>query len=140
MKRFVLILIILFAVSCSSDESRKIEINKIDAFAFQLDEGWELNGSAIIKNFTVVENENNFSSKLSYYINLTQPDSSIVEEADYGLIDISEAEELSEYQLNFQIELDSGFSSGNYNLLLIVLDDVNGTSDSISTSFELSVD
>lgn len=140
MKRFVLILIILFAVSCSKEEEKNVKIENIDAFAFQLDNGWELNSTAIVKDFMSKENSGKFNSKLSYYVNLTQPDSAVVEEADYGVIDILENEEQTEYQLNLQIELDSGFSSGNYKMLVVVMDDLNGKQDSITVNFELSSD
>ncbi len=138
MKRIMFLIALLFLVSCTKEEDKKIEVGNLEAFAFQLDKGWELNASAIVKDFKIDKVEDNYKSKLSYYINITQPDSSIVEEADYGIIDISESEEKNEHQLNIQIEFDSGFGSGNYEMLLIVMDDLSGEQDSIATKFELS--
>lgn len=140
MKRILFVVLILLAAACSEKDVKKIEVSNVDAFAYQLDKGWELNGSAIIKNFSSEKSNDKYTSKLSYYVNLTQPDSSVLEEADYGVIDISENEEVDEHQLDLQIELDSGFSTGKYELLLVVMDDLNGTQDSTKTNFELTSD
>ncbi len=75
-----LISILLFA--CSGREI-KLELFSSDAYAFFLGDSWELNSSVRIKGFFINE-EKKPDVRLTYIVNLIQPDSSVIFEADKG--------------------------------------------------------
>ena len=56
MKKLIFIFAALTIFSCSK-EQEKLEIFSEEAFAFYLEESWELNASARIKGFTQLESE-----------------------------------------------------------------------------------
>lgn len=133
----IFLLFVLFFISCSEDEL-KLEVYSPEAFAFQIDEEWELNASAQVKGFTQVVEDDEFLTKLSYYSNLITPRGELLEEVDYGMIDKKNAEELIDTQLEIQIILDSSFAQGEYTLQIFVLDDYSGQEDSTQVKFNLS--
>jgi hypothetical protein len=56
MKQLILIFITLMLFSCSK-EQEKLELFSEEAFAFYLEESWELNASARVKGFTQLEDD-----------------------------------------------------------------------------------
>lgn len=134
---FLSILLFLTFFSCS-DEELKLEVYSPEAFAFQLDSEWELNASAQVKGFTQVEENEEYSTKLSYYVNLITPSGELLEEIDYGLIDRKSDEKLVDTQLEIQVMMDSSFAQGEYTLQIFVLDDLSEQQDSTQVKFTLS--
>ena len=134
----LIILIFLLFFACSEEEVLKLEVYSPEAFAFQLDESWELNASVQVKSFMQEELENSYTSKLSYYVNLTTPSGELLEEVDYGLVNKSNDEKMTDLQVDIQIVLDSSFKAGEYEIEIYVLDDLAGQKESAKTTFELS--
>ena len=134
----LIILIFLLFFACSEEEVLKLEVYSPEAFAFQLDESWELNASVQVKSFMQEELENSYTSKLSYYVNLTTPSGELLEEVDYGLVNKSNDEKMTDLQVDIQIVLDSSFKAGKYEIEIYVLDDLAGQKESAKTTFELS--
>lgn len=113
---------ILMVIACS--EEKKFEIASTEAFAFTLDNGWELNALANIDGFTQNENEEGeFSAKLSYYMHLVTPENDTLYEADYGYIDKHETEEIMGIEIESFMEIDSSFIAGSYKIIFEVTDD-----------------
>lgn len=137
MKKYLLVIIALFVLFACSEEEQKLEIYSPEAFAFQIDNNWELNASAQVKGFKQVEEDLEYSTKLSYYANLITPNGELLEEVDYGMINKRTEEELLDVQIGIQIVLDSSFAEGTYTLQLFVLDDYSEQKDSVSTKFSL---
>jgi len=137
MKKLSLIIIVFVFVACSEEE-QKLEVYNAEAFAFQLDSEWELNASAQVKGFSQVEENEEFSAKLSYYANLVSPSGDLLEEIDYGMIDRTSKEELIDTQLEMQVVLDSSFAKGEYTLQIFVIDDLSEQQDSTEVKFDLS--
>ncbi len=131
-----LLLLVSIFISCS-DEETKLEVYNSEAFAFQLDKEWELNASAQVKGFKQFEEEDKYTAKLSYYVNLTTPSGELLEEVDYGMIDRESNEELLDTQLEIQIVLDESFSEGEYTLHIIVNDDLSEQQAQTEVKFSL---
>ena len=167
MKKLILLVVVLTIFSCSK-EQEKLEIFSEEAFAFYLEESWELNASARIKGFTQQESEEYlpktgrkiqetddgsiilddkvetkvlmdiFTAKLSYSINIITPASDTLTNIDYGLIDELSEEEMVDLVLETQIEIDSAFAVGKYKLVFIVDDNLSQRTVSSEKEFELT--
>ena len=138
MKKLILIIIALSFFSCSK-EQEKLELFSEEAFAFYLEESWELNASARVKGFTQVEDDNdNYNAKLYYSINLITPAADTLSDVDYGLIDESREEEMMDLPLETQIEIDSSFAVGKYKIVFIVDDNLSPRTVTSEKEFELT--
>lgn len=139
MKKIIITaLTILAAVfACSDEQQKPLELFSGEAFAFKLDNSWELNGSAYVRNFTQKENEFGYNHKISYRIDLVKPDG----EEFYLLSDEVEnnvKEKALDIPLEFQTELDTSFSFGKYKIIFSVKDEISGKTGNIETYFELN--
>lgn len=134
MKKVLLFLLIsLFLISCAKEP--KVEITSAEAFAFKLEEGWEINATARTAGFAQIEKENSdlYFTHLDYNINLYTPEDTLYD-IDYDSVVDSTEEELIHIQVEAQIELDSGFVAGNYSIEFIVEDKYSSTKDTIITN------
>ena len=138
MKNILIILIFstLLFIGCS--EEPKLILFSPESFAFSLDNGWEVNASVNAKGFAQIEKENSdlYFTHLSYSVNLYTPEDSI-NNADYGSITDSASEKTMDTQIETQLELDNGFTKGNYTLEFIVEDKYSTTKDTLLTRFIL---
>lgn len=133
MKKAILILSLTTILITSCADDPKVKLTNPEAFAFTLDEGWEINATVQSSGFAQYEKENSdlYFTHIDYSINLyTLQDTILV--ADYGSVIDSTSEEKAEVQLETQIELDSGFSKGNYIVEFIVEDKYSSTLDTVS--------
>lgn len=137
MKKLTLVISLFILFACSEDEL-KLEVYNPEAFAYQFDTEWELNASAQVKGFTQTEEGEEYSTKLSYYVNLVTANGELLEEVDYGMVDKKSKEELLDTQLEIQISLDSSFVLGEYTLQIFVIDDFSENQDSTQVKFSLS--
>jgi len=138
MKTTILLTILatLLFIGCSEDPNLKLFTP--EAFAFSLDDGWEVNASVIAKGFAQIEKENSelYHTHIYYSVNLFTPEDSIYD-ADYNSIIDSTNEKIMDMQIETQLELDKGFSKGNYTIEFIVEDKLSSTKDTLSTNFIL---
>ncbi|NOX67303.1 MAG: hypothetical protein GXO85_16270 [Chlorobi bacterium] len=132
----ITILIVLFLISCSKEPD--VKLFSPEAFAYTLDNGWELNATVQASGFAQVEKENSdfYYTHLNYTVNLFTPEDSLFDVDHDSVIDSTE-EELMDIQIETQIELDSGFTAGNYTVEFIVEDAYSSTKDTISTKVTL---
>jgi hypothetical protein len=167
MKQLILIFITLMLFSCSK-EQEKLELFSEEAFAFYLEESWELNASARVKGFTQLESEEYllksgtkildtddgavilddkvkekvltdvYTAKISYSIDLITPPGDTLSNVDYGLIDKISEEEMMDLPVETQIEMDSSFAVGKYKIVFIVDDNLSQRSVSSEKEFSLS--
>ncbi len=126
----------LLFISCS--EEPKLELFSAEAFAFSLENGWEINASVNAKGYAQVEKENSelYYTHLAYSVNLFTPEDSLYN-ADYDSIIDSTNEKVMDVQIDSQLELDSGFVKGNYTIEFIVEDIYSSTKDTLSAKFIL---
>lgn len=136
MKPIIFLLALIFVVSCAEEE-KKIEIYNPEAFAFSLDSGWELNASAGLRNYTQREENDFYSVMVEYNINLITPTDTI-ENVDFGTIEDRNYEEILELAIDSQIELDTGFTAGDYKIIFFAEDMNNYSKDTATVSFKLS--
>ena len=138
MKNILIFLILstLLFIGCS--EEPKLILFSPESFAFSLDNGWEVNASVNAKGFAQIEKENSdlYFSHLNYSVNLFTPTDSIYN-TDYDSVIDSTDEKIMDIQIETQLELDNGFSKGNYKLEFIVEDKYSSTKDTLSTQFIL---
>lgn len=136
MKKIILVLFVFSLFACEKEEV-KMEIFSPEAFAFQLEEGWELNASVQVKGFNQIEENNEYLTHLVYSVTMITSENDTINEADFGEIKQKNVEELMDYAIDMQIELDSGFPSGNYKMIIDVTDMVSGKRASREQEFEL---
>jgi len=134
--RLLTILIAMIFISCA--EEPDIKLFSPEAFAYSLDNGWEINATANASGFAQIEKENSdlYFTHLNYTVNLFTPEDSLFDVDHDSIVDSTE-EELMDIQIETQIELDTGFTAGNYTIEFIVEDKYSTTKDTISTQFVL---
>ncbi|MBU2506441.1 MAG: hypothetical protein KJ799_06930 [Bacteroidetes bacterium] len=129
----VITIFTLLVSSCASDEP-KLELFNPEAFAFSLDEGWEINSSANVKGIKHIQSEDEFSIQLSYHINLINPEFDTLEYADFGKIEKTNSEQFLDIPIESQIELNGTFPLGEYKIVFSVFDENSKQSVSIETT------
>lgn len=132
-----LFLIIIFFSVCSNDEE-KLELFSAEAFAYSMSPGWELNATCRVKGFVQNENNETYSIKLSYTVDLKTPEGKILEGIGEGLIDEKSKERFTDLPIETQAELDSTYLPGKYKIIFNVTDDFSQKQISIGKEFELS--
>lgn len=131
-----LFLIVVFFSACSNDEE-KLELFSAEAFAYSLSPGWELNATCRVKGFEQNENNEIYSVKLSYTVDLKTPEGKILEGIGEGLIDEKSKEKFTDLPIEMQAELDSTYLPGRYKIIFNVTDDLSQKQISIEKEFEL---
>lgn len=139
MKKFITaFLIFSFFFACSSEEP-ELELFSPEAYAFALDNGWELNSSVRVKNFKQIESDGKYYTAIAYHLDLITPQDTI-KEADFGSIEETYNEEIMDLAIDSQIELDSSFTVGSYRVVFYVEDLNSQKRDTLFVNFELTVE
>ena len=138
MKQTILLSLLATILLLNCAEDPKLILFSPESFAFSLDNGWEVNASVNAKGFAQIEKENSelYFTHITYSVNLFTPEDSLYN-ADYDSIIDSTDEEIMDVQIESQLELDSGFSKGNYTIEFIVEDIYSSTKDTLSNKFIL---
>lgn len=140
MKKVILIsaMLTIIMLACSKPEP-KLELFSPEAFAYQLDKGWELNATVGVKGFQQNEKDDKFFASLSYTVDLITP-TDTVKNVDRGTIDEKNDEEFLDLMIDSQIEMDSSFAIGDYQLIFFVEDNNSKSSSTASAKFKLTLD
>lgn len=138
MKNYSLFIILLLLVLSCTKKEEKLELFSPEAFAYSIEDGWELNASCRVKGFAQRLINNLFYAKLSYNVDIKTPDGKLLSNVDEGLIDQNSSEKFSDLSINSQIQFDSSYSEGNYEIIFNVSDDLSGRVASIKKEFVLS--
>ena len=136
-KLFVIIPLLLFITACSKEE-RKMELFSPEAFAYTMENGWELNISCQVRGYQLFEDKGKHYSKLTFVIDLKKPDGTIINNVQSGKIEQLAKEEDSDIQLNVQIKLDEKYKPGNYLAIINFRDELSGKKLKIDKEFDLS--
>lgn len=138
MKKTMLLAVLITLIFISCSEEPDVKLFSPEAFAYTLDNGWEVNAAVNASGFAQIEKENSdlYYTHLNYTVNLFTPEDSLFDVDHDSVVDSTE-EELMDAQIETQIELDSGFTAGNYTVEFIVEDAYSTTKDTISTQFVL---
>ncbi len=132
---FTFILIGVWA--CSSKPEPKLELFSPEAFAFEVDNSWEINATVNAKGFAQIDNDENPKIELFYKVDLITPESDTIKSIFDKNILLNEKEELIDLPLEAQIELDSTFKVGNYILIFNVSDEISKQTKTINIPFDL---
>lgn len=128
--------IFLILTACSSKKPQ-IVLSSPEAFAYTLDEGWEVNATVVARGFQQNEVDNTYSASLKYTVDIITPDDTI-KNADQGLMEEDNDEEFLDLMLETQVELNSGFPEGEYQLIFFVEDTFSKTKDTSYARFNLT--
>jgi len=110
------------------------------AFSFDIGDNWEVNASINAKGFTQLERKNEWQVNLSYNVDIVTPESDSLVSIFKNVVKEKNNEEITDIQLEAQIEIDSSFSAGNYKLIFNVKDELAKQSKSAYINFNLTKD
>jgi hypothetical protein len=137
-KLLVIVFSLITIISCES-EKLKLELFSPDAFAFTMEDGWELTATVNVKGFKQKSEDDIYKSRVSYLIHVVTPTDTIYN-ADYGVLEESSDEEMMDITIESQIEFNSNFDPGEYMLLLFAEDQFNANKDTVTIPFTLSAE
>lgn len=126
----------IFVFACSAEE-KKLELFSPEAFAFSMENGWELNASVQVKGFEQKEGKNSYAAHFAYTVDFVTPENDTLVEADFGEIEKNKEEEIADLPIDIQIEIDSSFSAGKYEMIIRVNDLLSSKTAFIKQPFEL---
>ncbi|OGU58215.1 MAG: hypothetical protein A2V66_01525 [Ignavibacteria bacterium RBG_13_36_8] len=136
---YMLMLLVVFMSACSKEE-RKLELFSPEAFAFKLEEGWELNASVQVKGVSLRGENGGYSARLSYYVDAVTPAGEKLEEIYSDIVNKESADEFNEMTIELQVEFDQSYLAGEYKLIFYVTDDYLQQEVSIEKTFELTAE
>jgi hypothetical protein len=132
-------IIILFVLAACSKQEVKFETLSSEAFAYDIGNGTsEVNASVRVKGFTQNEKNGEYSSSISFTVDLQKPDSSIVKSIFHDVHKESDHEPISDVGLESQFDLNSTYTEGNYKLIYNITDDISKNKLTATVSFDIS--
>lgn len=126
MKINVLLLSLILFVSCGRKEESKLEAFNAEAFAFQIDGGWEVNATVRIKGFHQTVANESYTGKLSYSVGIITPANDTVKNIISDQLNETQNEEIIDLPVEVQLELDSSYTAGKYQLIFDIKDELSG--------------
>ena len=129
----------LFLLAACSKQEVKFETLSSEAFAYDIGDGTsEVNASVRVKGFTQNEKNGEYSSSISFTVDLQRPDSSIVKSIFHDVHKESDHEPISDVGLESQFDLNSTYTEGNYKLIYNITDDISKNKLTATVSFDIS--
>lgn len=138
MKNISFLILIIGLFACNTTPEPNLQLSNPEAFAFDLGESWEINSSVKSKGFLVKEYEDEYTIKLYYFIDLISHQNDTLNNIYSDSLIFSDSEEIEDVILESQIEIDTSYGVGDFNLLYHVKDMFTDNSDTISVAFILS--
>jgi len=138
MKKYFLIIYILFSIIACSKKVEKLELFSAESYAYSMDKGWEMNASVRVKGFEQKESGKEFKAKLSYSVDLETSDGKLIEGIDKGIVDKTQNEQMMDLPINSQLKLDSTYKTGTYKVTFFVKDEFTGQKSILWSFFELT--
>lgn len=138
MIKYLISILILFGVwACSSKPKPNLQLSNPEAFAFDLGDSWEVNASVNAMGFQQNEAEDKFNIKLSYTVDMITVKSDTLLAIYNDIVDENFEEELLDFILEAQIEVDSSFGEGDYKLIFHVKDEFSSQTKSVEVVINL---
>lgn len=128
-----LVLITMLFIGCGKKDESKLTAFSPEAFAYQLDKGWEVDATTRIKGFEQKESENKFKVSISFSVDLVTPTGKIIKDVDKKITDKTENEKIMDIPLETQFDLDTTYLPGNYKVVFNIKD-VNTQQTTTSTA------
>ena len=124
--------------ACNKKEV-KFETLSSEAFAYDIGNGTsEVNASVRVKGFTQNEKNGEYSSSISFSVDLQKPDSSIIKSIFKDVHAETDKEPISDVGLEAQFDLDSTYAEGNYKLIYNITDDISKNKLTATVNFDIS--
>ena len=127
----------LLIISACSKKEEKLEVINAEAFAYDLGNGWEVDGSARVKGFKQTEKDNKYTAKISYNIDLVKPDGDTVKSIAAKTEDKENDEAFIDVPVDIQFDLDTTYNYGDYKVIFNIKDVETGKTASTSATFKL---
>lgn len=134
-----LCIILLFGFwACSSKPEPNLKLSNPEAFAFAIEDIWEVNATVIAKDFTQKKTDDVFIAKLSYTVDIVTVESDTLKSIFDDWSEEENSEEFIDMALEAQLELDTTFGEGSYKLIFHVKDEFSNQTKSIEVKFDLT--
>ncbi len=133
-----LVIFLSTLIACNNKPEPKLELSNPEAFAFNIENSWEVNSSVNAKGFLKKELNNGFSSKLFYTVNLITPAQDTIKKIFTDTLASFQKNDFNDVQIEAQMEMDSSFAKGNYKLIFIVNDMYSKQKKYTEVNFSLS--
>jgi len=133
----ILSIFVLFSAGCGKEEPPYEAANPI-AFAYDLGDGWEVNSSVVVKGFKSNLVDNQYSSKLSFTLDMISPTGDTLKEITSGIRDHISEEKPKDLSLEAQFELDSTYVGGKYKIIFHIKDEIALQPLVVEKEFELT--
>jgi hypothetical protein len=138
MKKIFFFTSLLLIISCSKNDV-KFESFSSAAFAYDIGNGVsEVNATVRVKGFIQNEKDGNYSTSISFDVDLVKPDSSIQKSIFKDVHKESDKEPLSDVGLEAQFDLDSTYSEGTYKLVFNINDDFSKNKTKAEVNFDIT--
>ena len=128
--------LLLMLGACSKKEE-KLEVFNAEAFAYYLENGWEVDATTRVKGFKQDEKDNKYNAKISYTIDLVKPDGNTIKSIVSKTEDKVNDEKFMDVPVDVQFDLDSTYQDGDYKVVFNIKDAGTGNTASASASFKL---
>lgn len=140
MKRLFISLILLLVLFSCGKKEENLEAFSAEAFAYDLDNYWEVNISVRVKGVEQIEDEKTgeFISALSYTIDLVHPDSTVEKNKFSFAHSEKKSEQTKDIGLEAQFVLDSTYKVGVYKLVFTITDAHSKKTTSIEKELNLT--
>ncbi len=132
-----LIVITVFLIGCGKKQEAKLTAFSPEAFAYQLDNGWEVDATTRVKGLTQVETNKKYKTKISFTVDLITPDGKTIKDVDKKIMDKLENEKIMDIGLDSQFDLDTTYAPGKYKVLFHIKDVNSGDTTSSIAGFQL---
>lgn len=136
MKRLLILIALLMLISCAGEKPQLVLFSP-EAFAYTLEDGWEVNASVGARGFQQNEEDNTYFASLVYEVDMITPNDTI-KNVDFGTLEETNDEEFLDLMIEAQFELNREFQEGDYQLIFFVEDNYSKTKDTSNVRFKLS--
>jgi hypothetical protein len=139
MKKYLLsaAVFILLVNGCSGDDNNKLEAYNPEVFAFDIGDEYEVNATVRIKGFKLDQQGDEFTSSVSYELDLVRPEGVTENEIVTKIEDLVFSEKVNDAGIDIQFTLDSSYAPGKYSVIFNLKDNLSEKSVTTSTEFTL---
>ena len=136
--KHILLLLLLGLLACDGRPDPNLQLSNPEAFAFDLGDSWEVNASVNTMGFAQNEENDQYTIKLYYFVDLVTPSDDTLNQIFDDSLHASETEEFMDVILEAQLEIDAALGEGIYKLIFNVKDEYSQQRRSVGVDFNLS--
>lgn len=139
MKKFALFFIFILVAlsSCKKRSEGKFEAFSPEAFAYSLDNGWEVDATVMVRGYEMKTENSQNTVKLAYTVDLVTPNNQVKKGLFADTLDEGSSEPYGDLKLESTMELDSTYTPGKYKVVYNIKDLFSG--DELKSEKEIDV-